>query len=291
MLQLTPEEAAEYKDTPVVYNGDIGFFFEPNELSLTPQLTYTFLLVLTDTHHTGRGSSKYAMNSRDSRGTSDTDRTERRDPSWCRCRGRTRSTRRTRTRRRRRPISGGRSRRSCRGTRISRSSTARSAGAPTPRTPPCSSASTRAGRTSSSLRATAGEFLLLEPGQEKGRKRLLNFSLAFFFWGGGVLWLTTSSSQTHIQAPSQHRQAHSRAAGGHAGRGPGACMALAARHRRRAPVAPRRARQGPRGYARLEPRSPRFQGELVGGGGVERGSGKEGRVELVIISRGTYVPA
>ena len=34
MLQLTPEEAAEYKDTPVVYNGDIGFFFEPNELSL-----------------------------------------------------------------------------------------------------------------------------------------------------------------------------------------------------------------------------------------------------------------
>ena len=34
MLKLTPEEAAEYKDTPVVYNGDIGFFFEPNELSL-----------------------------------------------------------------------------------------------------------------------------------------------------------------------------------------------------------------------------------------------------------------
>ena len=31
MLKLTPEEAAEYKDTPVVYHGDIGFFFEPNE--------------------------------------------------------------------------------------------------------------------------------------------------------------------------------------------------------------------------------------------------------------------
>ncbi|KAI5865209.1 fructosyl amino acid oxidase [Durotheca rogersii] len=31
MIQLSPEEAAEYKDTPVVYNGDIGFFFEPNE--------------------------------------------------------------------------------------------------------------------------------------------------------------------------------------------------------------------------------------------------------------------
>ncbi|KAF1842427.1 fructosyl amino acid oxidase [Cucurbitaria berberidis CBS 394.84] len=30
-LQLTPEEAAGYKDTPVVYNGDVGFFFEPNE--------------------------------------------------------------------------------------------------------------------------------------------------------------------------------------------------------------------------------------------------------------------
>lgn len=30
-LQLTPTEAARYKDTPVVYNGDIGFFFEPNE--------------------------------------------------------------------------------------------------------------------------------------------------------------------------------------------------------------------------------------------------------------------
>ncbi|KAF2184602.1 fructosyl peptide oxidase [Zopfia rhizophila CBS 207.26] len=30
-IQLSPEDAAEYKDTPVVYNGDIGFFFEPNE--------------------------------------------------------------------------------------------------------------------------------------------------------------------------------------------------------------------------------------------------------------------
>ena len=31
MIQLSPKEAAEYKDSPVVYNGDIGFFFEPNE--------------------------------------------------------------------------------------------------------------------------------------------------------------------------------------------------------------------------------------------------------------------
>ena len=81
MLQLTPEEAAEYKDTPVVYNGDIGFFFEPNELSLISRLPHTFLLVLTDTHHTGRGSSKYATNSRDSRGISDIDRTGLRGPN------------------------------------------------------------------------------------------------------------------------------------------------------------------------------------------------------------------
>ncbi|EED20883.1 sarcosine oxidase, putative [Talaromyces stipitatus ATCC 10500] len=30
-IQLTPQEAAEYKDIPVVYDGEYGFFFEPNE--------------------------------------------------------------------------------------------------------------------------------------------------------------------------------------------------------------------------------------------------------------------
>ncbi|EUC37111.1 hypothetical protein COCCADRAFT_1887 [Bipolaris zeicola 26-R-13] len=30
-IQLTPEEAAEYKNAPVVYNGDVGFLFEPDE--------------------------------------------------------------------------------------------------------------------------------------------------------------------------------------------------------------------------------------------------------------------
>ncbi|CAI6074917.1 unnamed protein product [Clonostachys chloroleuca] len=30
-IQLTPEEAAAYKNTPVVYDGSYGFFFEPNE--------------------------------------------------------------------------------------------------------------------------------------------------------------------------------------------------------------------------------------------------------------------
>ncbi|KAF2028028.1 FAD dependent oxidoreductase [Setomelanomma holmii] len=30
-IQLKPAEAAAYKSTPVMYNGDVGFFFEPNE--------------------------------------------------------------------------------------------------------------------------------------------------------------------------------------------------------------------------------------------------------------------
>jgi sarcosine oxidase/L-pipecolate oxidase len=30
-IQLTPQEAAEYKNVPVVYDGEYGFFFEPNE--------------------------------------------------------------------------------------------------------------------------------------------------------------------------------------------------------------------------------------------------------------------
>ncbi|KAI0018226.1 fructosyl amino acid oxidase [Xylariomycetidae sp. FL0641] len=30
-MQLTPQEAADYKNAPVVYNGDYGFFFEANE--------------------------------------------------------------------------------------------------------------------------------------------------------------------------------------------------------------------------------------------------------------------
>lgn len=30
-MRLTPQEAAEYQNSPVVYNGDIGFFFEPDE--------------------------------------------------------------------------------------------------------------------------------------------------------------------------------------------------------------------------------------------------------------------
>lgn len=30
-IQLTRQEAAEYKNVPVVYDGEYGFFFEPNE--------------------------------------------------------------------------------------------------------------------------------------------------------------------------------------------------------------------------------------------------------------------
>jgi sarcosine oxidase/L-pipecolate oxidase len=30
-IQLTQQEAARYRNVPVVYNGDVGFFFEPNE--------------------------------------------------------------------------------------------------------------------------------------------------------------------------------------------------------------------------------------------------------------------
>lgn len=30
-IQLTPEEVAKYKNIPVVYDGEYGFFFEPNE--------------------------------------------------------------------------------------------------------------------------------------------------------------------------------------------------------------------------------------------------------------------
>lgn len=35
-IQLTPEEVSEYKDIPVVYDGEYGFFFEPNEYASNP---------------------------------------------------------------------------------------------------------------------------------------------------------------------------------------------------------------------------------------------------------------
>ena len=31
MMRLSPREAVAYKNHPVVYNGDVGFFFEPDE--------------------------------------------------------------------------------------------------------------------------------------------------------------------------------------------------------------------------------------------------------------------
>lgn len=30
-IKLTPQEAAQYENMPVVYDGEYGFFFEPNE--------------------------------------------------------------------------------------------------------------------------------------------------------------------------------------------------------------------------------------------------------------------
>ena len=33
-IQLTPEEVAAYKGSPVVYYGDYGFFLEPNEYAI-----------------------------------------------------------------------------------------------------------------------------------------------------------------------------------------------------------------------------------------------------------------
>jgi hypothetical protein len=52
-IQLTPQEAAEYKNAPVVYDGEYGFFFEPNESVITHddlQITRPLLTsVLSDT--------------------------------------------------------------------------------------------------------------------------------------------------------------------------------------------------------------------------------------------------
>lgn len=33
-IQLTPEEVSEFKNIPVVYDGEYGFFFEPNEYAV-----------------------------------------------------------------------------------------------------------------------------------------------------------------------------------------------------------------------------------------------------------------
>jgi len=40
-IQLTPEEVSEYKNIPVVYDGEYGFFFEPNEYAVNshPQMS------------------------------------------------------------------------------------------------------------------------------------------------------------------------------------------------------------------------------------------------------------
>lgn len=39
-IQLTPEEAASYKNVPVVYDGEYGFFFELNEYVIASYPTW-----------------------------------------------------------------------------------------------------------------------------------------------------------------------------------------------------------------------------------------------------------
>lgn len=155
-IQLTPEEAASYENVPVVYDGEYGFFFEPNEYVIASHSTCKGWTEHAKDPPTGTESLRSVMNSRDFLALNRIDHSAPPLPSSSPFLDHTPNIPQILIQMRRKRAFEKQSAGSCHNSRIGNFSTEPCAGAQTLLMPIFWSASTHGGRTSSSPQEIAG---------------------------------------------------------------------------------------------------------------------------------------